>query len=385
MRILFCTPCYKPYFGGIERVVEQLTRRLLAHPEVEAVGIMTSYYRFPSRLMEGLPAREEMDGATVMRMRFSPRRLPYFYHLDTGVVSSEMGRVIREFRPTHLQYTVYDWYLPNLQAYLLSHKKAAQIQSVYDHRFEPSFGTLPFQWVNRWLARRMDTVHVVSERARGIVGRTMGADDRKIKVVPLGAELRSVNRDNRNSGEPVTIVSVGRLSPNKGQIDLLNGFIGARKRATVPCRLVLVGDDGGDKAALRRIADEQGLTENEFVIAGHVTESELADWYEKADIFALLSANESFGLVYTEAMGRGLPVVAYNIGPLAELFPKGIILLPFRDLPALEETLAGLINDRRKRLALGDEALGFIADHCTWESVAQQMVDIYRQSAAGRS
>ena len=384
MRILFCTPCYKPYFGGIERVVEQLSRRLSAHPDVEAVGIMTSYYRFPSQFMEGLPAQEEMDGATVMRMHFFPRKLPYFYHLDTGIVSSEMGRVIREFRPTHVQYTVYDWYVPNLQAYLLSHKQASQIQSVYDHRFEPSSGTLPFQWVNGWLARRMDIVHVVSERARGIVGEAMTVDNQQIKVIPLGAELRPTERDGRDHSELVTIVSVGRLSPNKGQIDLLQGFIRARKRATVPCRLVLVGGDGGDEAVLRRLADEQRLTENEFLITGYVTESQLDDWYKKADIFALLSGNESFGLVYTEAMGHGLPVIAYNIGPLEELFPKGIILLPFKNLPAVEDALADLINDRQKRLTLGSEALGFITNYCTWELVVQQMVDVYHQATAKR-
>jgi len=384
MRILFCTPCYKPYFGGIERVVEQLSRRLLGHPDVEAVGIMTSYYRFPSQFIEGLPDKEEIDGASVMRMHFFPRKLPYFYHLDTGVVSSEMGRVIREFRPTHVQYTVYDWYLPNLQAYLLSRNQASQILSVYDHRFEPGFGTLPFQWVNGWLARRMDAVHVVSERARGIVRETMMADNRKIKVIPLGAELRPTERDGRDFREPVTIVSVGRLSPNKGQIDLLQGFIRAREMAKVPCRLVLVGDDGGDEAVLRLIADEHRLTENEFLITGYVTEVQLDDWYKKADIFALLSGNESFGLVYTEAMGRGLPVIAYNIGPLEELFPKGIILLPFKNLQAVEDTLADLINDRQKRLALGNEALNFIADHCTWESVVQQMLDVYRQATARR-
>lgn len=384
MRILFCTPCYKPYFGGVERVVEQLVRRMSTCPDVEAVGIMTSYYRFPSQFMDGLPAREEMDGATIMRMSFFPRKLPYFYHLDTGIVSSDMGRVIREFRPTHVHYTVYDWYLPNMQAYLLSRTQAAQIQSVYDHRFEPSFGTLPFQWVNGWLARQMDMVHVVSDRARSMVGETMQADSRRVKVIPLGADLRPIDRAGRKSGERVTIVSVGRLSPNKGQIDLLHGFIQARKRVQVPCRLVLVGGDGGDEALLRRLADEHGLTENEFLITGYVSESQLDDWYNEADIFALLSGNESFGLVYTEAMGRGLPVVAYNIGPLEELFPRGIILLPFQNLTSVEDALTDLINDRQKRLELGREASSFIANYCTWESVTQQMLDVYRQATAGR-
>lgn len=384
MRILFCTPCYKPYFGGVERVVEQLVRRLAVHPEVEEVGILTSHYRFPSMFMDGLPAREEMDGATIIRIPFSLRKLPYFYHLDTGIFSSHMGQAIRAFRPTHVHYTVYDWFLPNLQAYLLSYTHAAQIQSVFDHHFAPCFGTLPFQWVNRWLVRRMSMVHVVSDRARQMVGESMKTDCCRIKVIPLGAELRPIDRDGRTSGEPVTIVSVGRLSPNKGQIDLLNAFIRARNKAQVPCRLVLVGADGGDEATLRQLAYEHRLTENEFLITGHVTEKQLDDWYNAADIFGLLSGNESFGLVYTEAMGRGLPVIAYNIGPLEELFPKGIILLPFQNLTAVEDALTGLINDRQKRLALGREASDFIANYCTWESVTQQMIDIYLQATVER-
>lgn len=376
MRILFCTPCYKPYLGGVERVVEQFCRRLAARTEIETVGIMTSYYRYPSQVMEGLEAEEEIDGAAVFRLRFWPRKIPHFYHLDTGIFSPDMPKTLAKFKPTHVHYFVYDWFLPNLQAYLLSYRKAAQVQTIFNHRFQPDFGTYPFVYVNRWLSHHVDAVHVVTKSARQIVTELFGTPVERIKVVPLGAEVYP-HRCTVDPNQPVTIVSVGRLSPRKGQLDLLRCFIQVRQVTDVRCRLVFIGGDGGDEKRIRQLIYERNL-EDQVILTGYVSQKELEKWYASGDLFVLLTEDESFGLVFTEAMGAGLSVVSYNVGPLEDLLRQGAVLLPYKDLQAVTRALIDLVQDHDKRQRLGRDALAFVREHLSWDQVLDRMIEIYK-------
>ena len=59
LRIMFLTPYFRPYLGGIERAVEKLALQLQKSPEVEAVGVLTTKYSFPRT-----PQPNWADGAT---------------------------------------------------------------------------------------------------------------------------------------------------------------------------------------------------------------------------------------------------------------------------------------------------------------------------------
>lgn len=383
MRILFVTPCYKPYFGGVERVVEQFCRRLAARPEVEAVGVLTSFYRYPSAVMAGLPATEEMDGATVYRLPFLPRRLPGFYHLDTGLFAPRMGEVLRRFRPTHLHTQVYDWFLPNLQAFLMAPPETARVQTIYDHRFTTHCRVLPFVWANRWSTHLAEAVHVVSEQGRANVVRDFAAPAAAVHVVPLGADLLPPRPPQTAADGPLTILSVGRICRKKGQLDLLRALAAIDRTLNRPWRLVLVGDDGGEAAAMRELVERHGLHDR-VLFAGHVSQEELDGWYGRADLFALLTGDESFGLVFTEAMAAGLPVLTCDVGPLRALFPKGAVIVPHGDQPATEQALVSLLADDARRAALAREAYAFVRDHMSWDLVIDRLIGLYRDAAEKR-
>ncbi|MEW6606567.1 MAG: glycosyltransferase family 4 protein [bacterium] len=377
MRILFVTACYKPYLGGVERVVEQLCQRLCIHHAVDTIGILTSYYRYPSEMMQGLPAQEQIDGATVFRLRFFPEKMPFFYHLDTGLFGQKMGKIIRLFRPTHVHYMVHDWYLPNLQAYFISHRCAAQVMTIFEHHFHPSLGTWLFQWINRWLSNHVDTVHVVSEHGREVVKQFFRAPESRIVVIPLGAVVSKQSRKQGNN-RTVTVLSVGRLCFKKGQMDLVRCFLRIQDRIQSACQLVLIGDDGGDRKRIQAVIEEHHLQDKVHII-GHVSQEELKWWYANSDIFALLTEDESFGLVFTEAMAAGLPVITYAVGSLPELFTNRAILLTPGDTNMVETTLIELINNQEIRKRLGQESYSFVINHFSWEQMAQQMIQVYER------
>jgi len=125
---------------------------------------------------------------------------------------------------------------------------------------------------------------------------------------------RGVNRDNLKptkertlNREPV-LLSVGRVSKEKGLEDLVS--------LQWEFDIVVVGD-GPYRAEL-----EKRMTSAEFV--GYKTGSELADYYQQADVFVFPSKTDTFGLVMIEAMSLGTPVAAYPVrGPL-DVIEQGV-------------------------------------------------------------
>ena len=63
LRVLYLTPYFRPYLGGIERAIEELSREIQRSPSVEAVGVLTTKYSFPRVPEPSWSDQEEMpDG-----------------------------------------------------------------------------------------------------------------------------------------------------------------------------------------------------------------------------------------------------------------------------------------------------------------------------------
>src|SRR5947209_6806547 len=106
MRILFVNPYYKPYLGGIERIIERLSAELGKQARVAAVGVLTTRAFFPDRWMPDLPAHEVIDGVEVFRLTFKPAVIrPFFHARLAGYFSPDVPRVLRRFRPDVIHFT----------------------------------------------------------------------------------------------------------------------------------------------------------------------------------------------------------------------------------------------------------------------------------------
>ncbi|MCU0331623.1 MAG: glycosyltransferase [Candidatus Kapabacteria bacterium] len=93
----------------------------------------------------------------------------------------------------------------------------------------------------------------------------------------------------------------------------------AEVRTQLPARLVLVGD-GPDRSDTERLARELGVSDYVRFLG---KQSALPEILSMADVFLLPSQQESFGLSALEAMSCGVPVVATNIGGIAEVVRHG--------------------------------------------------------------
>lgn len=151
------------------------------------------------------------------------------------------------------------------------------------------------------------------------------------------------------------VLTIGRASASeqyKGTDDLIRAV--AQLRSAVPdLHLVSVGG-GDDLARLQRVASESGASKKVHFLQG-LSREELAVCYAHADVFAMPSAGEGFGIVFLEAMAFAKPVIAAGCGGALDLVHDGFngLLVPPRDPAALTAVLGRLLRDQSLRAALG--------------------------------
>lgn len=184
-------------------------------------------------------------------------------------------------------------------------------------------------------------------------------------------------RDRLSDGHPddIILLYVGRLSPEK-QLMQLRAVL-----ENVPgTRLALVGD-GPDRAKL-----EQYFAGLPVVFLGFQQGEALSEAYASADVFVFTSALETFGLVVTEAMAAGLPVVASRVGGVGDVVSEGVNGYSFQvgDTSALIDGVR-LITENRETMRQMSFAARSFAETQTWESMMDEVIDLYAQLIAERA
>ena len=382
LRVLFLSPYFRPYLGGIERAIERLSFRLLESPEVEAVGVLTTKYSFPPTPHPEWPDREQTpEGISILRLAgFPSRSLPLYSVPLVWFSPQQLRRYIEEFNPNVIHFVGDGWFWGHYWAWLWRRGQARFL-------FTPSYHTLPrsrawLKLINRFICHRMNRIVTLTRQEAQQVGRDYLVSPDKLTVIGWGSSvLGSMSPSDKASGEtpeePATILCVGRLSRHKGQAWLLDVYRRARPHFQGPARLVLVGRDEDAEPELRAQARSAGL-EEEVVFTGEVDDEALGRCYAEADIFALFSHYEAFGLVYFEAMLCGLPVLTHEVGANSELLTHGAAVVPRFDGEAAVAELVRLVNDREYRRSLGEAGRDYANREFTWSAVAEKYLALYR-------
>ena len=234
------------------------------------------------------------------------------------------------------------------------------------------------------LLERSDAVVAVSDEMAERVRAASGGRAEAL-VIPNGVDTAfwSPGPPGRPAGRPPgapgggpTVVSVGWLKPVKGHDVLVEAF--ARVRAAVPgARLVLVGRGPG-RPDLEGRARALGIGEAvEF--AGVLDREGVRERLRAADVFALPSRSEAFGLALLEALSSGLPAVATSVGGIPDILAGGGgVTVPPEDPAALADALVALLRDPARRRAMSADGVARARDFGI-----DRMVDGYERVLSG--
>jgi glycosyltransferase involved in cell wall biosynthesis len=188
--------------------------------------------------------------------------------------------------------------------------------------------------------------------------RALGARD--VRVIPSGVDVPAQVGE---EAEPPEVLFAGRLSPEKGVLELVEAADGLN---------LVVAGDGPLRA---RVPGARGF----------VPHDELQGLYARAAVVACPSRREGFGVACLEAMAHGRPVVATSVGGLRDLVVDGEtgIVVPPRDPAALHAALTRLLGDRDLRRRLGSAGRERARSGFSWDAVTDATLAAYSE-AAGR-
>lgn len=239
--------------------------------------------------------------------------------------------------------------------------------------------------------------------------RDYAADPARVHVVPPGVDLELFSpapgaaagdarerRERRRTlraglGLPTDgglVLFAGRVQPLKGP-DVLVRALGvlAARGERVPTLVVLGGPSGRPTAVreLEALAYQVGVSDR-LVVRPPVPRDELVRWYRAADVVAVPSHNETFGLVAAEAEASGTPVVAAAVGGLRTVVEDQVsgVLVPDHDPATWARVLADLLADDARLAALGEGARR-AGERFGWDVAAVRMLDVYAQARKVRA
>ena len=168
--------------------------------------------------------------------------------------------------------------------------------------------------------------------------------------------------------QPLRLLCVATLTPRKGHSVLLQALAGLMH---LDWELHNVGSAERDAGTAAQLYAQAAPMADRVHWHGEVDAPTLQAHYAAADVMVLASLHEGFGMVITEALAHGLPVVSSNAGALANTLPPGAgVQVPAGDVNALRAALARAIGEPALRNQWAAGARQAAAQLPSWEAQA---------------
>ncbi len=235
----------------------------------------------------------------------------------------------------------------------------------------PTWKLLPYRWLNRLTARLGAEQIAISHFMKEQLIR-QGLPSAQIHVIynSINAKQFLYQKKEYNKNQPLQVLCIGRLHPQKGIEYLLQ----AAKELPEDFQFTILGD--GELFPKFQIFIEKNNIKN---ISLKGFQKEVQAYYEQADIFVLPSRWEGFGIVLIEAMAMGLPVIASDTGGIPELIHqgKGGFLCPVGDVTKLKEYFLKLYKNPAQMGSFGAYNRQYFKATFTLETMLKKLKLLY--------
>lgn len=201
---------------------------------------------------------------------------------------------------------------------------------------------------------------------------------KEIEVIPHGTSVRNEPatlsiREKHGLAEHCRILfSLQRLEPRKQPHMLLDAV--GQIRQPAESTVLIIGGRGTLEEELRSRSRELGV-EDHVVFAGYIPDHELPSYYEQADVFVLSTLYEAFGLVYVDALSKGLPIVTTAVGGALDIVDTQCgILVPPSDCVALAKALEEALARTWDRRAIRERGAQY-----DWDRIVRMYENVYQR------
>ncbi|CAG9175568.1 D-inositol-3-phosphate glycosyltransferase [Cupriavidus laharis] len=259
---------------------------------------------------------------------------------------------------------------------------------------EPSISDWYYQKIGH--ARRADLWFAISESSRkeGIelldlpphrVANIRAAVDSCFRKIALSESDRERLAARFEITRPF-VMYTGGTDGRKFLHGLIEAFASLPPTSRAAHQLLIVGKlTEGETAQLRNLAKANGLSRDEMVLAGYVTDDELVALYNACKAFVFPSWHEGFGLPALEAMACGAAVIGANSSSIPEVIGREDAMFPARDVRGMSVLLDRVLTDDGFRSALQEHGLSKSKEF-SWDETARLLldsVDAWHEESAG--
>jgi glycosyltransferase involved in cell wall biosynthesis len=206
----------------------------------------------------------------------------------------------------------------------------------------------------------------------------------QVHVVEPGVDAADLAPGSPDGGRLICVAAVG---PHKGHTVLIDALA---RLTELPWTLTCVGSLDRDPAYVGELltrATDNGIRDR-LLLPGPLTHEALDAEYAAADLLVLASFSETYGMVVTEALARGLPVIATGVGGLPEALGLGAdgrrpgLLVPPGDVEGLAEAIRAWLVDEELRERLRRTAFQRRDSLTDWAATAHQVSRVLAEVAA---
>jgi len=368
-RILMATEHYYPYPGGITEHVYHLSKEL--NNLGNEVHILTTNYSknyigeppFPKVIRVGRAFRLPVN-KSFTTFTFSP------------LVAKQIRDIVKKgkYDIVHAQGSI----VPTIPYLAIMYSESINF-STFHASHGASKGYEIFKPVLRPAFNKLHGRIAVSKSALETIRRHFEAD---YKIISNGVDIERFSPEGKLSGkikrdDSIKLLFVGRLEPRKGLKYLISAMNILVEKYNVT---LYVAGDGPLKPAYRQYIGEK--THDRIIFLGYIHKDELPSLYRSCDIFISPAiGGESFGIVLLEAMATQKPVVATRISGYMEVIEEGKdgLLAEPKDPASLARKISILIENEGYRNMLATRGREKVLRKYTWEKVAKQVLEYYKE------
>lgn len=238
------------------------------------------------------------------------------------------------------------------------------------------------EWALQGLVlRRADAVVALSSREADLLSARFGVPRESFTVIPNGLDLSLYGPGVPEAPPPagLRILAVGQLVDYKGHRHLLEALASLREELP-DARLTLVTHQPTLRPELERLCASLGIADR-VSYEGPYSTLELVDRYRACDLLVQPSLAECFPVTLLEAMACGVPVVATDVGGVAEEVGDAGVVVPAGDAAALAGAIRRLAGDTAERRRLGEAALRRVSELYDGRRVAALHAELYASVA----
>ncbi|MEM1883199.1 MAG: glycosyltransferase family 4 protein, partial [Candidatus Bathyarchaeia archaeon] len=242
-----------------------------------------------------------------------------------------------------------------------------------------------FEW---WLTYESKRVIATSYAMKREIEEHFHLPSEKIDVIPNGIDVskyevnvehEEVKKRFRINPDEKIILFVGRLVPQKGVEYLI---MAAPKifEQHPDSRIIIVGN-GWIKDNLMSLASSTKYS-NKITFLGFLDDRDLTELTLCSDVLVVPSIYEPFGIVALEGMAAGVPVVASNVGGLAEIIEhdRTGFLAHKEDPDSIAFGINKILSDPEYAHKLAQNAKRKVYETYSWEAVARRTIEVYRKA-----